>query len=510
MNFDFTQPQRQSPIGVFVLFVQVVQEYARNLWPFLLIMILRMDSDKMWQLCGGIGLFVLLVMITAFLRYRNFIFYIDKEQEEFLLSEGIFNKSKIVIPFHKIQQVNLEQNFIQKIVGVYGLAVDTAGTDMAEAKIKAISIGKAQALKQELMFLAKQSSQHIIENTEIGESDSTENTNKNSNATKSETVLKIGFNTLVKLGITSNYRRTLGLIVAFLAFFYENISRFESEYQEQYDSVGTYVEGKLSDSTVILILIIGILSILLLFNLVRVILKYFDLTIKLEQGNLLISYGLLNSKSTVLKPNRVQLLTLHQNYFQKKFDLKELYIKQAGNKDSLNDHQTIVIPGCSTSEADKIIDLIYKKPLKKGVTFTSNYRKLVFGIFLRIAVPLIPILIFLTPEYYQHFYIGFSIYTLLVVIVLFIGFKNYRMFIHDEFVMVKSGAWDVKYEVIEPHKIQSVRLSQLFWHKALNLGTITISTAGGFITFELGNYSELQHQINLWLYRLESENPKWM
>jgi putative membrane protein len=54
------------------------------------------------------------------------------------------------------------------------------------------------------------------------------------------------------------------------------------------------------------------------------------------------------------------------------------------------------------------------------------------------------------------------------------------LFINDDFIIRQSGAWDVDNEIIEPGKIQAIT-TQLFWHKSVDIGSITIHTAGGLV-----------------------------
>ena len=87
------------------------------------------------------------------LKYMNFTFFLDAENEEFIITDGVFNKTKTAIQLRKIQQVNIKQSLIQRIIGVYALDVDTAGSDKKEGNIKAISHQLAIALKSKLNFL---------------------------------------------------------------------------------------------------------------------------------------------------------------------------------------------------------------------------------------------------------------------------------------------------------------------------------------------------------------------
>jgi putative membrane protein len=89
-------------------------------------------------------------------------------------------------------------------------------------------------------------------------------------------------------------------------------------------------------------------------------------------------------------------------------------------------------------------------------------------------------------------------------------FSNNRLFINNDFIIKQSGAWDIKKEIIEPSKIQAISTSQLFWHKKLNIGSITLHTAGGDIAFQLGDYTQLKQYINRWLYEIETSDSNWM
>jgi putative membrane protein len=46
----------------------------------------------------------------------NSLSFLDAENQEFI-TEGVLNKTKTAIQLRKIQQVNINQSFIQKLVG---------------------------------------------------------------------------------------------------------------------------------------------------------------------------------------------------------------------------------------------------------------------------------------------------------------------------------------------------------------------------------------------------------
>lgn len=115
-NFDFSIPQRQSLIGVVVLFTNTAQKSIRALFPLVLIFLFKKEEYNQLFVYGIIAMFVLLIAVIAFLRYWFFKFYIDKELQEFVIESGVFNKTKTTIQLHKIQKVDINQSLIQRIL----------------------------------------------------------------------------------------------------------------------------------------------------------------------------------------------------------------------------------------------------------------------------------------------------------------------------------------------------------------------------------------------------------
>ncbi|RZJ71013.1 PH domain-containing protein [Flavobacterium sp.] len=498
---NFSSPQRQSKVGIIVMFAHTLQEWGRALFPILIISAVNFTKAKAIYLTLTFVGFLVIAIVIGWLRYRNFTFWIDEENEEFLITEGILNKSKTVVQLQKIQQVNINQSFLQRIIGVYTLEVDTAGSSKKEGKIRAISHALALALKERLL----ENSRRIVLDETVDDSD-TEVASETTSEPKP--FIKISFLSLFKYGITSNYLRTMGLLFAFFWTIYENIHR--ALQSTSYDpNLERYFEESIAFTTGMIFVMILLLSILII-NVIRVMLRYFGYSISRQKGSLLLSFGLINTKSTILKPEKVQITTVSQNYFQKKMDILELRIKQATSGAAESKQTAIEIPGVNAIERDSIHKLLFGSIPEKGVMLKPNYRKLVFSIFLSIVVPLGIAYLAMPTDVLIDFYWIFPVWAILRGTLLFFGFRNYRLFINDRFIIKQSGAWDIANQIIEPEKIQALSVTQLFWHKSANIGYLTIYTAGGNLSFQLGNYTSVKAYVNKWLYEMETSDSNWM
>ena len=494
-HFSFHEPQRQSKVGLIVLFANTVQQYARGIWPLALIFLFRFEGENKVVYLVLATLFVLLLTgVISWLRYLNFTFFLNQEQTEFIITDGIFNKTQTIIQLHKIQQVNLSQTLLHRLVEVYAVEVDTAGSNQKEAKIRAVSNEIALALKEVL-----------LQNPANFETDMKEETL----AQPESVFLKISPLSLLKYGLTSNYLRTLGLVLAFFVTIYENLRQFVESSNYQTPDFDSYLEQDVAMTTGTFFGILFILAIFVL-NVIRVFFKYYDFKIIRQASSLLLSFGLVNTKSTLLKPERIQSVTASQNYFQKKLDIMEIKVKQASGGEESEKKSAIEIPGCSALESAELLKLLFGDAPQKGIQLLPNYRKLVVSLVLIIVIPLVCGYYFLPMENRQSGIFIALIYAVTASLLSFIGFKNYRLFLHDQFIIKQSGIWDISNQIIEPAKIQAVSVSQLFWHKKPDICTLTLYTAGGMLRFDLGNYSQIKRQVNQWLYKIENSDSNWM
>ena len=503
MENQFNVPQRQSLVGVVVMFFDTIRHFARALWPIILVWIFKFDEINKLYLVLGTVLIVGIFVVISYLKYLNFTFYIDVENQEFIVTEGVLNKTKTTIQLHKIQQVNINQTFIQKIIGVFSLDVDTAGTQKKEGNIRAVSHALALSLKSQLL--------ESKQNNNVAEIKLNPTDTVAIEVIISAPFIKISFLSLVKIGITSNYLRGFSLLLLFVITMFDYIHKFTDEDLISDEEIDNYVNQDVV-LNLVLFLIAALILVVIIINLVRIIFKYFDFKIIKQNNSLLLSYGLLNTKSTILKPEKVQITTVTQNYFQKKMNVLQLKIRQATSGNIHERNAVVEIPGCNKYERDEILKLLYDVIPEKGIQLKPNFRKLVFALFLTIGLPLLGYLIFrnFDAEMVANLDYYVPIYIVLVGTIQFFKFKNNRLFINDNFIIKQSGAWDIDLDIIEPMKIQAITTSQLFWHKTADIGYLTLHTAGGDLGFQLGNYTVIKHNVNLWLYKIEKSDSNWM
>ena len=494
---NFSQPQKQSLLGVVVMFANTLQKTVRAFWPILLIWLVKFDSLNKAMIFGGIVAVISIIAVFSYLQYHFFTFHIDEETNEFIIQKGVLNRTKIAIQLHKIQQVNINQSLIQRLIGVYKLEIDTAGSDKKEASISAISHELATILKERLI------NHYEIENP-IFEENIEE---------KLISFLKISLLSLIKIGFTSNYVKSFALLFVFFTTIIENIRQLSDNEVINEDDVSNYFDRFSMYSSIGLGIVIVIILVLMV-NLVRTIIKYFDFSIQKNKHSILLSYGLLATKNTLLNPNKVQKIVITQNFFQKKLDILTIGVHQASSDaEKVKEKDKIEVPGCTKLESDEILKLLFNKHPKKGKLYLPNWRKLAVNLFFLLFLPLlIYFIIKLNSDFFtwNEWFIYSTIFTFFAGILIWFSYKNYKLFVANDFIIKQNGAWDIDNSIVEPYKIQAITTQQFFWQKATNIGSVTLSTAGGTIRFSTGNYTEIKNLVNYWLYQVEISDKNWM
>jgi putative membrane protein len=536
-------PQRQSTLGILILAFDGLYIGVKAFWPFLIFLAVRIQEIGLVWVIPSIGAIVLLLGGLAWLQHRNYTFWLDPENREFVVNKGVISKTRVAIPVERIQQVNINQSLLHRLTNIYSLDIDTAGSAAKEVSVRAISLPLARHLRENLLEWREAatgesedsssegdvatSDQLSAEGIPAGNRDmvtsadhSAESSSASSRntATKSpsETLLmRLSNGTLFKIGITTKYGRTLAVITGFFFTMYgalhDVISTFELNEEE--------IEGAIMQSVAwisIGVVIGGLVLLMIIVNLSSTFLRHYDFRMTLQRRALQITSGLLEKKNTIIRREKVQFVTVSRNFFQKKLGFWELKVMQASSDVAgkhQGDHRSHVeIPGCDLPERDHLLKILFGNEVAFGAELRPNWRYLLRLFLVGLAIPLTiwaGLVIWAEPEILEfwHFVVG---YAAIFITWATFQYRNARLLVGDHFIAVQRGAWDIRRDILEPFKIQGVTLKQALWHRRLNIGHLVLHTAAGDISFKYGDYNLLRHLADRLLYEAESTQRSWM
>jgi putative membrane protein len=92
----------------------------------------------------------------------------------------------------------------------------------------------------------------------------------------------------------------------------------------------------------------------------------------------------------------------------------------------------------------------------------------------------------------------------------YFAYKKAYYKISEDFVTIGSGVIDTTTNILEIHKIQSVKINQTIFQKRRDIASVLISTASKSVTIPYISKSDALFIYNFLLYRLESQDRDWM
>lgn len=496
----FEDPQRQSEIGILLIFLNKIFNLLKGFWAIVLYFLFTGPSVATLVYIGlGLGVMAVLVLVYSFVYYRKFLFHIDYINQEFVLQKGVFNTEDIAIPFDKIQQVYFKRSILQRILNVNSLIVETAGSKQEEISIKAISNEKANQLLAILIKVKDQYSEETSDSEISGE--------------PSEDRLwthELSFLTLLKIGISTNYLRGLALIAAFFTTIYNEIRTVSEEHSEIIQNYLDKLPGPMESISIFFLIAVIVLFLSVFITVAEVFIKYFNLKLKQTKDSLELEMGLKTNTKVSLQPRRVQLLQVITNPVQKWLNLYEVRIFLANSENELQKSK-IKIPGLDRATVAKVNSFLHMEQASDfGKSFSPDKLLLVR----RIIIALVPALVigfivFFTDYIALTWLWAVGFYGIIAVVWQLLMFRSLKLILTEDFVFKKYGVWNKTVERVEIYKIQSVSVFQPLWYEKKNLVNIIFHTAGGDVSFRTVNKNILPY-INYMFYKIESNSRSWM
>jgi len=495
-DFDFSQPNKQSYAAIVFLAYNFFRILVRQLWPVLIAVLVGRENIKnmlIWIIAG----ISILIFVFAVISYFRYYFYIDND--ELVVVKGVFKRSRTNIPFQRIQTINIEQSILHQLLKVTKLEVDTAGSKGTEFSFSALSMAKAEALRQ-VVLEQKSKILPSSESSDIEELPGFE--------LAPQTILHLSFSELIRIGATQNHLRSLLIILAFFMTLYNQVEDIGVDTDQVVDQINEEVVyfGKIA------IIILALMSVLasFTFSLIRTTIRYYDFTLFRTNDGFKIVSGLFTKKQISAKDHKIQYISWADNPLKRLLGLYDVYLKQASSSE-IRDTKSISIPGCDSKNVERIKSY-YVSPDEwkdlKNFKISGKYvyvRVLYFGILPAMIV--VSLLLFTDYKFYG---LLTAIWPLLVYLAFKVNHKKWNFAINNELIYIRNGIFGNYFKALRLYKIQSIALRQSIYQRKHRLATIIIYTASGNINIPYVHLDLAQDICNFVLFKIESDKRKWM
>lgn len=480
--YNWSIPQRQSAFGIFMFAGKAFREWLA----FLIIMTGSMSRKSKpliaWILLYGAS--VIIIFGKAILQYLYFTFSVS--ENNLIVRKGIFSKKTLVIPFERIQTVQLRQNLLHKLIGHCKVAIDTAGTEKTEVSIHSLAYKKAVSLRE---ILTQEKA--IAANTEEDV----------------QPVISLAPKDLFKMALSANHLETFFLIVGFVLARFDDVRNLFGA--DAYDYVKEQGEGVAFTAQAVGMIIVVTLLLSIIISVLRIILKFSDLTIRLSGKGFQLKHGLLNSEQQFIGAKKIQYILWKANWIRRKLGMYMFYVKTAG-EDELKKKQRIHVPVTRETHL-QMLSAYYQQELPSQTSGANSIQKqyvmrrvLLIGFPVTIAAAGIA---FIWWEWYSLWIVLWLVYFIIRTI---IYRNNFTIWVNEHALELSKGVWGREKLVLNWNKLQMVTIQQSIYQRKNGLASLSLHTASGEVKIPYLEAAEARMLADYALMKAEISQKSWM
>ena len=491
-TFDFSVFSRQSSKGIIVNYFMIFFKILKSSWVLIPVLFTKKASDiSAIEIIVGISALLVYILIRAILIYLNFKFKV--KDNNFVLKQGILNKTNTSIPFEKIQNINFKQNLIQQLINVTQVEIETAGAKTVEISIKALSREKAIALKK--LLLEKQQQTVSVEPSESLE----------------EVVYKASIKDLFMVSISENHFRSMALLFAFAFSSYVQLKDFLENFEvdERLEALMEDNANTVFGDLFLMIFLFGFcLIISIIISFVVTFLRHFNLKVSLEKNTLEINQGLITRQNNIIKKQKVQSLEVITNPLKQYLGISKVVIKQAVSG-RIKKNKIIKIVGSRKEHLSILKNIFFSNPNFDNRILNKPDRYFIHKMLFRSFVFLCLLNVLFWFISTSLFFLNLVLVPLFIFLIILKYNKSYYC-VNEEMLICGSGKISTSTIYFEFFKLQYIKMNQTVFQKRKGVTDLVLQTASGRITIPCIPNDKAVELYNFILYKTEISTKQWM
>ncbi|MFB6141455.1 MAG: PH domain-containing protein [Halosimplex sp.] len=394
--------------------------------------------------------------------YRRFEY--ELTPDTFDIRSGVFSRRKREIPLRRIQNVDISQNVVQRVLGIAEVGIETAGGGETEAQLRWVGEAEAERLQSEISRLSRAA------DAADGETAATDDE-------RFETIFSMTERELGILALIS-----VDFRIASLLFFGASIFAPSAVSIAQPDNWWEYGFGLDSLVGAILgpIAAIGSVIVLALASGVLNALRYHGFRLDRGTDELRYERGLLQKYRGTIPLAKVQTLTVEENVLARALGYAALTIETAGyTPTGESDGSQSAIP---VAERDRVVSLARSlEPYDvDGFERPPERARLRYGFRYAVALAILVALLYAgtaLTSFRLYWYVPLVLAPL-VPVAAHLKWRNLGYALGEDHVVTRSGFWVRQQKVVPYHRVQTVFTSETVFQRRRDLATVTIDTAG--------------------------------
>ncbi|MDE5665916.1 MAG: PH domain-containing protein [Duncaniella sp.] len=464
---DFSVPQRMSLSALAIYFLKFFRLTFNASVIYLTYTLFQSDGDfvkTILKIAVTIGCTALLSLILASLAIFKMKFHV--KDGNLIYRHNLISRATTTIPLNRIHTLRTRQGLLYRLLDLRGVLFDTLA-----AKDEEIELVLSESDWQSLL--------DRIERQERSQSDVTDMPP----AYNPSSFIEFSNKNLVFDALCQNHLKGMVVLGGFASVVFNTLSDLS---ENSFELIESYLESHFDHFVVSWVGIAMIMACTYIVSLVlwlgKVLLRYYNLSLTYDSKILTFSHGLFSRLSSRFSRDKICTICIKRNYFEKRFGLSTLALKQALNSSAQKEDDNLKIYGhdCSdfflgwwlgqdyASEAD-----IATAKSGKGVITHS----------------LIPDLLLSSVAIVVLCHFGLYGWTILPVIYLSVGIpkgiltmRHSHITLKDSYLIINNGRFAEIKNYLKYDNVEVVRVTRTPLSRFTGRVSLSISTTGSTFT----------------------------
>jgi putative membrane protein len=434
--------------------------HVRRLWPLALLVLAR---RQLWLIVAAVV--VLLAVTTLEWLRRTY----ELEAGALRLEQGVLERKRRVVPFDRIQQVELVRKPLHRLLGVATLRVETAGgSGAAEVDLDVVALGEAQALRSSLLR-AKAAA------AETGGEDATDAAVA---APAERTLLRLSVGEVMLAGITGTRAAAVLAVLGPLSQLTDWFPNLSEWFLRRVNPEAV------APTTPAAVIALALLAVVVWLGLAAAssVVTDFGFTLARLGGDLVVRRGLLERREAVLPIARLQVVRLDESLLRRALGLASIRIQSAGRSGGADQTASrLAVPILQRSDVNRVLGELLPgaAPVPRLQAPPPAARRWMVR---RGVLRAVPLTVALAAVLWLLSRPAAALALLLVPVAVLVGLAAYRSLGHARrggFLYARQGVAIRVTTVVPVVKAQSGSVRSSLFQRRRGLATLHVDVAGG-------------------------------
>lgn len=382
------EPGKLHPVYLFFALLQTI----KGLLPIFIITLLRGVnwSDLHWYWYAGVSTGIVLLLIYGYFDWSKFTYQV--EEDRIVIRKGVLFRDEKTIFFRRIHSVNIAQPFVQRLLGVVQVNIETpGGNKKADGILAALSAKDAEQLRT-LLLKRRESSELQAETTSESPQEilaavpkaSKESTDGNNDSNEGA-FFQMDTGKLFMAAATS---MNFGLVAAFIAGLVSFADDVIKLFAPEHFLEEVYRQSTSAMPIYLLVVVIAISGIVMawLLSILLYILKYSGFTVRKDGKQISVSYGMLDRKTHLFDPKKVQAVIVQEGIVRQMLGYAQIQLQVISSDKK---ERMILHPFLPVSELQNVIEIFVPQIKMTEVKTLAPARALIYYLRIELLLTLI-------------------------------------------------------------------------------------------------------------------------